>query len=104
MDFIISRFEEIDGNLFIAIKHKTKPLIVEHFFTEEEKLDINDTITKLVAQLEVMEEEYQEKLVVSKINELSSIRIDERKKERYKEEYKDKKNKKQEDNQTSDIQ
>lgn len=56
MYYKISRMEEQGESLFICINSNNTKL--EHFFTEEEKLDKIGTIEGLVAELEIKEEDF----------------------------------------------
>lgn len=59
--YTISRFEQEGNTLFICINHKEKPVYLEHFFSDEEKVDeatIKDTIENLIAQLGIMADDY----------------------------------------------
>ncbi len=77
MEYKITRFEKIGDQMFIRIDDVNKPVYVEHFFTEEEKQDINGTIERLIAELEVMAEEYNEEPTTkSKLNEIKNLVID----------------------------
>jgi hypothetical protein len=77
MNYTISRFEECGEQLFICINHTEKPVHKEHFFTEEEKLDQKGTIEKLVAELQVMADEYVAPLPrVSKLEEAKAFELD----------------------------
>jgi hypothetical protein len=50
---------------------------LEHFFTEDEKKDQKGTIEKLVAELEVMNDEYvAPKPRISKLEEAKAIALD----------------------------
>ena len=76
----ISRFEETGDSLFIAINSTNNPVYLEHFFTEEEKLDIEGTITRLVAELEIKDSEYVAPSVpVSRLKEVENFMVDEEK-------------------------
>ena len=76
----ISRFEETGDSLFIAINSTNNPVYLEHFFTEEEKLDIEETITRLVAELEIKDSEYVAPSVpVSRLKEVENFMVDEEK-------------------------
>jgi len=80
MKHTISRFEEQGDSLFICINHTEKPVYKEHFFSAEEKLDQKGTIEKLVAELEVMADEYVAPLPrVNKIEEAKAIVLDSKK-------------------------
>jgi len=80
MNYTISRFEEQGDSLFICLNHTEKPVYKEHFFTEEEKLDQKGTIEKLVAELQVMADEYVAPLPrINKIEEAKAIALDAKK-------------------------
>jgi len=80
MNYTISRFEEQGDSLFICINHNEKPVYKEHYFSEEEKLDQKGTIEKLVAELQVMANEYVAPLPrVSKLEEAKAIKLDSKK-------------------------
>ncbi len=80
MKHTITRFEETGEQLFICINHTEKPVYKEHFFTEEEKLDQKGTIERLVAELQVMADEYVEPLPrVDKLAEARAIVLDSKK-------------------------
>ena len=69
----ITRYEETSTSLFICINSLTKPVYLEHFFTEEERateLTRKETIEKLAGHLKVMEDEYvAPEQAVSKVEE-----------------------------------
>lgn len=74
--FKISRFEEQGESLFICINSTNNPVYIEHFFTEEEKLDKAGTIEKLVAELEIKDSEYVAPLPrISKLEEVELLEI-----------------------------
>jgi hypothetical protein len=56
--YTISRFESQGDSLFISINSLNNPVYIEHFFDENEKLDIPATIERLVAELEIKDSEY----------------------------------------------
>lgn len=58
MKFKITRFEENDGKVFICLNSEDTPTYVEHFFTEEEKLDHTGTIERLTAKLQILNDAY----------------------------------------------
>jgi nicotinamide mononucleotide adenylyltransferase len=70
---MITRYEEKTDSLFICINSDTKPVYLEHFFTEEERateLTRKATIEKLMGELKVKEDEYVEpEQAVSKVEE-----------------------------------
>lgn len=77
MNYAISRFEEQGDSLFICINSLDKPVYLEHFFTEDEKKDQKGTIEKLVAELEIMNDEYvAPKPMISKLEEVKAIALD----------------------------
>ena len=75
----ISRYEETSTSLFICINSLTKPVYLEHFFTEEEKateLTRKETIEKLAGHLKVMEDEYvAPEQAVSKVAEAQAFTL-----------------------------
>ena len=75
----ISRYEETSTSLFICINSLTKPVYLEHFFTEEEKateLTRKETIEKLAGHLKVMEDEYvAPEQAVSKVAEAKEFTL-----------------------------
>lgn len=76
MTYNITRYEEQGDSLFICIVSENNPVYIEHFFTPEEKLNIEKTIAKLVAELEIKDDEYVAPLpVVSKIEEAKTLQI-----------------------------
>lgn len=78
--YCISLFEERGTQLLVNIIHPDKPLSIEHYFSEAEKLDQKGTLEKLVAILEVMSDEYIEPVrPVSKIDEVTGITLDDEK-------------------------
>jgi len=80
MNYTITRFEECGDSLFICINHTEKPVYLEHFWNESEKLDKKGTIERLVAELQVMADEYVAPLpVVNKLEEAKSIVLDSKK-------------------------
>ncbi|MEO0224635.1 MAG: hypothetical protein ABIL76_06035 [candidate division WOR-3 bacterium] len=86
MEYKITRFEQIGDELFIRIEHKEFPLYVEHHFTEEEKSNLEDTIAKLVAELEIQADNYvPPPPIVSRLDEIESLITDEAKIRSYKE-------------------
>jgi hypothetical protein len=59
MGYSIGRFESRpDGSLFICIGSKTTPNGIEHVFTDDEAQDVSGTIENLIAQLQVMDDNY----------------------------------------------
>lgn len=78
--YTITRFEEKGNELFICLNSTNNPVYLEHFFDENEKLDVKGTIEKLVAQLEIMDSEYVAPLpVIDKKADLENITIDSKK-------------------------
>lgn len=74
MTYKITRFEQNGNQLFICINSEKNPVYLEHFFTEEEKLDEKGTIERLMAELELKEEEYVEPTpTISRIDECCDI-------------------------------
>ena len=74
--YTITRYEQTGDSLFICLNSTNNPVYLEHFFTEEEKLDIQGTITKLVAELELKDTEYMAPLpVISKLEEVKNLEI-----------------------------
>lgn len=74
--YTISRFESQGESLFIRLNSTNNPVYLEHFFTEEEKLDKTGTIEKLVAELELMDEAYVAPLPrIDKIEEAKLINV-----------------------------
>lgn len=79
MNYTITRFEQTGDQLFICITSKNNPVYIEHFFTEEEKLDEKGTIERLIAELELKDEEYVEPApVVSRIDECCDMKFSEK--------------------------
>jgi hypothetical protein len=79
MTYKITRFEQTGDQLFICITSKNNPVYIEHFFTEEEKLDEKGTIERLIAELELKEEEYVEPTpVISRIDECCDMKFSEK--------------------------
>ena len=80
MNYTISRYEEKSDSLFICINSNTKPVYIEHFFTEEERAtpeSRKETIERLVAELEIKADEYVEpEKAVSKVEEAKAIVLD----------------------------
>lgn len=78
MNYKITRFEQKGDELFICINHTEKPVYIEHFFTEEEKQNVEKTIAKLIAELMLKAEEYIETpQVISLLDEVKDLKIDE---------------------------
>jgi hypothetical protein len=74
----ITRFEQNGEQLFICINSETKPVYLEHFFTEEEKLDQAATIERLMAELSIKEDTYvAPEPVVSLMDTVANIVVDE---------------------------
>lgn len=72
----ISRYEQTGEQLFICINHTEKPVYIEHFFTDEEKLDVKGTIEHLVAELSIKADEYVEpEPTISKLEEVENVEI-----------------------------
>ena len=80
---MITRYEEKSDSLFICINSDTKPVYLEHFFTEEERateLTRKATIEKLMGELKVKEDEYVEpEQAVSKVEEARAFQLDSKK-------------------------
>lgn len=57
-NYNISRFEQTGDQLFICLNSTNNPVYLEHFFTAEEQLDQAGTIERLVAELELLDENY----------------------------------------------
>jgi len=83
MNYQITRYEEKSDALFICINHTEKPVYIEHFFSEEERKDEASRIArieKLVAELEIMADEYVEpEKWVSKVSEAQAFNLDTKK-------------------------
>lgn len=69
----ITRYEEKSDSLFICIADDTKPVYIEHFFTEDERATEESrkaTIEGLIAELEIKADEYVEpEKYISKVEE-----------------------------------
>jgi len=80
---MITRYEEKSNSLFICINSDTKPVYLEHFFTEEERATESTrkaTIEKLMGELKVKEDEYVEpEQAVSKVEEARAFQLDSKK-------------------------
>ena len=80
---MITRYEEKTNELFICINSDTKPVYLEHFFTEEERateLTRKATIEKLMGELKVKEDEYVEpEQAISKLEEARAFQLDSKK-------------------------
>ena len=80
---MITRYEEKSNSLFICINSDTKPVYLEHFFTEEERateLTRKATIEKLMGELKVKEDEYVEpEQAVLKVEEARAFQLDSKK-------------------------
>lgn len=88
--YSITRFEETGDQLFIRINHDEKPVYIEHFFTEEEKLDQQGTIEGLIAELLLKADDYIEPIqTVSKIEDAKAMKFDAKKIEAAKQKLKD---------------
>lgn len=75
--YTISRYEEQGDSLFICLNSDNNPVYLEHFFTTEEKLDLEGTIAKLVAELELMDEAYVAPLPrIDKLEEAKALKIE----------------------------
>ena len=73
-NYKISCFVERGDELLICLQHTEKPVFIEHFFTEDEKLDQSGTIKRLISDLQTMADEYIDPTpIVSKIDELNVI-------------------------------
>jgi len=80
MTYTISRYEQKGDQLFICLNSGNNPVYLEHFFSETEKLDVEGTIAKLVAELELVDEAYVESTpTVSKMDEIKDLVIDTKK-------------------------
>jgi len=79
----VVRYEEKSDALFICINHTEKPVYIEHFFSADERKDeasIIARIEKLVAQLEIMADEYVEpEKFVSKVDVAKAFKLDTKK-------------------------
>jgi hypothetical protein len=79
MGYKITRYEEKSDALFICVNSLNNPVYIEHFFTEEERVDEQSrivTIENLIAQLEVMDESYVEpEPFIVKVDEVQSLNI-----------------------------
>ena len=80
---MITRYEEKTDELFICINSDTKPVYLEHFFTEEERateLTRKATIEKLMGELKVKEDEYVEpEQALLKVEEARAFQLDSKK-------------------------
>ena len=80
---MITRYEEKTDELFICINSDTKPVYLEHFFTEEERateLTRKATIEKLMGELKVKEDEYvAPEQAISKLEEARAFQLDSKK-------------------------
>jgi len=76
--YSISRYEQNGEQLFICLNSTNNPVYLEHFFTEDEKLDIEGTITRLVAELEIKDAKYVAPLpTIDKLEEAKDLEIQE---------------------------
>ena len=80
---MITRYEEKTDSLFICINSDTKPVYLEHFFTEEERATESTrkvTIEKLMGELKVKEDEYVEpEQALLKVEEARAFQLDSKK-------------------------
>lgn len=61
MKYRITRYEEKSNELFICIVSDDKPVLIEHFFTDIERLSAGNkkaTIERLVAELEILNDNF----------------------------------------------
>ena len=80
---MITRYEEKTDELFICINSDTKPVYLEHFFTEEERATESTrkaTIERLMGELKVKEDEYvAPEQAISKLEDAKAIKLDSKK-------------------------
>lgn len=80
INYKVTRYDEIGDQLFICINAIDTPVYVEHYFNEEERLDIAGTIEKLLAELEIRQDEYlPPPIVTDKKKDLKTITPKEKK-------------------------
>lgn len=58
MNYTITRLEKTGDKLFICINSNETPVYVEHFFTQDEQINQQETIDRLVLELEEKSELY----------------------------------------------
>lgn len=74
--YLISRFETQGDSMFICLNSTNNPVYLEHFFSADEQADIEGTIEGLVAQLQILDDNYVAPLpVISKLDEVKSLTI-----------------------------
>ena len=74
--YSISRYEQTGDNLFIRLESTNNPVYLEHFFTPDEQNDIEGIIEGLVAQLEVLDDDYITPTpMISKMDEVPNLSI-----------------------------
>ena len=56
--YSVSRYEQTGDQLFIRLESTNNPVYLEHFFTQDEQQDVPGTIEGLVAQLQVLDDNY----------------------------------------------
>jgi len=56
--YITTRYEQTGDQLFIRLESTNNPVYLEHFFTSDEQQDIEGTIVDLVAQLQILDDNY----------------------------------------------
>jgi hypothetical protein len=77
MDFRVARFEEKSDSLFICLV--SDHVQIEHFFSEDERLDRTATIERLCAELSIAEDEWRApEPVVNRLIEVQAIVLDRR--------------------------
>ena len=56
--YTVSRYEQTGDQLFIRLESTNNPVYLEHFFTADEQQDIPTTMIDLVAQLQILDDNY----------------------------------------------
>ena len=76
-NFYISRYEQTGEQLFVCLNSTNNPVYLEHFLNEDEKQDIEGTIEGLVAQLQILDDNYVAPVpTVSLLDQVKDFKID----------------------------
>ena len=76
-NFEIVRYETKGDTTYMMIKSTVTPNYIEHFFTPNELLNLQDTVTGLVADLSLMDDDYIPPTpIISKLSDLKNFTVD----------------------------
>jgi hypothetical protein len=70
-NYTVSRYEQSGMQLFIRLESTNNPVYLEHYFTADEQLDIPTVMIDLVAQLQIIDDNYLAPTITGSVTSVS---------------------------------